>query len=215
MKPAGGGRRERPGGVRHGNMRGCMGFGGSGRQLTRPPVVRDVLVILVPDASHQRTMSPLLGPLNRLSLGLEAAENTVDVVLDNITIDGRSLADPLVALLHKRLPSYPRRLRRKASCYCFFSGVIGVTGCEPPVDFGPGVTSPLSAVESFDAAAVVSEFGFTPFVGPLPASSVDTAPFVGPLPASAFDCAKAGADRPRVIAEISKLLPNKDMRNLL
>jgi hypothetical protein len=96
---------------------------------------------------------------------------------------------------------------------CFFSGVIGVTGCAPPVDFGPGVTPALFSVAF--AAAVLSAFGFAPFVGPLPASSVDTAPFVGPLPASAFGCASAGAERPTVIAEISKVPRNKDMSGLL
>jgi hypothetical protein len=99
--------------------------------------------------------------------------------------------------------------------YCFFSGVIGVTGCAPPVDFGPGVTPALFSLASLDSAAVMSVFGFAPFVGPLPASSVDTAPFVGPLPASAFGCANAGAERPTAIAEMSKLPRNKNMRWLL
>jgi hypothetical protein len=76
-------------------------------------------------------------------------------------------------------------IARRVGCrrgYCFFSGVIGVTGCDPPVDFGPGVTPALLSVEPFELlVAVVSVFGLTPFVGPLPASSVDTAPFVGPL----------------------------------
>src|ERR1700722_992553 len=101
------------------------------------------------------------------------------------------------------------------ACYCFFSGVIGVTGCAPPVDFGPGVTPTLFSVESLDSAEVVSVFGFAPFVVPLPASSVDTAPFVGPLPASAFGCANAGAERPTAITERSKLPRKKDMRSLL
>ena len=90
--------------------------------------------------------------------------------------------------------------------YCFFSGVIGVTGCEPPLDFGPGVTPALLPVESF---------GFAPFVGPLPASFADAAPLVGPLPASAFGCANAGAKEPMAITEMSKLPRNKDMRSLL
>jgi hypothetical protein len=89
--------------------------------------------------------------------------------------------------------------------YCFFSGVIGVAGWAPPVDFGPGVTPALFSVVSMDSAAVLSAFGFAPFVGQLPASSVEMAPFVGPLPASAFGCAKAGAERPTAIAEMSKL----------
>jgi hypothetical protein len=68
------------------------------------------------------------------------------------------------------------------------------------------------SVEPFELlVVVVSVFGLTPFVGPLPASSVDTAPFVGPLPASAFGCATAGADRPRAITEMSKLPRNKNM----
>jgi hypothetical protein len=100
--------------------------------------------------------------------------------------------------------------------YCFFSGVIGVTGCEPPLDFGPGVTPALLPVESFESlVAVVSVFGFAPFVGPLPASFADAAPLVGPLPASAFGCANAGAKEPMAITEMSKLPRNKDMRSLL
>ena len=61
--------------------------------------------------------------------------------------------------------------------YCFFSGIAGVTGCEPPVDFGPGVTPALFSVEPLESlAAVESEFGLAPFVGPLPASFVDVEP---------------------------------------
>ena len=90
-----------------------------------------------------------------------------------------------------------------------------MTGCAPPVDFGPGVTPALFSVASLDSAAVVSVFGFAPFVGPPPASSVDTAPFVAPLPASAFGCANAEAERPRAIAEMSKLPRNKDLSRLL
>jgi hypothetical protein len=74
--------------------------------------------------------------------------------------------------------------------HCFF--VIGVTGCEPPVDFGPGVTPALFSsfcVPVLELPAVVDPiFGLAPEVGRLPASLVDTAPFVGPLPASIFDC---------------------------
>jgi hypothetical protein len=94
--------------------------------------------------------------------------------------------------------------------YCFFSGVAGVAGCEPPVDLGPGVTPALFSVEPLESlAAVGSELGFAPFVGPLPASSVDTAPFVGP--ASAFDWANAGADKPTAIIKMIKLPRNEDM----
>ena len=58
--------------------------------------------------------------------------------------------------------------------YCFFSGAAGVTGCEPPVDFGPVVTSALLSVEPLESlAAVVLVFGLAPLVGPLPASFVD------------------------------------------
>jgi hypothetical protein len=96
--------------------------------------------------------------------------------------------------------------------YCFFSGVAGVAGCEPPVDLGPGVTPALFSVEPLESlAAVGSEFGFAPFVGPLPASSVGTAPFVGPLPASAFGWANAGADKPTASVKMIKLPRNEDM----
>jgi hypothetical protein len=97
--------------------------------------------------------------------------------------------------------------------YCFFSGVIGVTGCEPPVDFGPGVTPVLFSVEPVELlAAVEPVLGLAPLVGPLPASFVDTAPLVGPLPASPFSCANAGCDRLRANTHASKLLLNEDMR---
>jgi hypothetical protein len=96
--------------------------------------------------------------------------------------------------------------------YCFFSGIAGVAGCEPPVDFGPGVTPALFSVDPLESlAAVESEFGFAPFVGPLPAPFVDVVPFVGPLPASAFGCAKADAEKPIAIIEMSKLLLNEDI----
>lgn len=100
-----------------------------------------------------------------------------------------------------------------ALAYCFFSGVIGVTGCEPPVDFGPGVTPALfsSSCEALELLAVEPVFGLAPVVGPLPASFVDTAPAVGPLPASPFDCANAGADRPSAMRAVSKLLLSEDM----
>ena len=55
------------------------------------------------------------------------------------------------------------------------------------------MTPALFSVEPLRSlAAVKSEFGLAPFVGPLPASFVDVEPLVGPLPASAFGCAKAG-----------------------
>jgi hypothetical protein len=96
--------------------------------------------------------------------------------------------------------------------YCFFSGVAGVAGCEPPVDLGPGVTPALFSVEPLESlAAVGSELGFAPFVGPLPASSVGTAPFVGPLPASPFGWANAGADKRTAIIKMIKLPRNEDM----
>ncbi|MGC2786018.1 MAG: hypothetical protein WA397_19750 [Roseiarcus sp.] len=78
--------------------------------------------------------------------------------------------------------------------YCFFSGVAGVTGCEPPVE---------------------ALFGLAPLVGPLPGSFVDVTPLVGPLPASAFGWAKAGDDRPSTTTHASKLLLNEDMNACL
>lgn len=69
----------------------------------------------------------------------------------------------------------------------FFSGVAGVTGWEPPVDLGPGVTPAAFSVEPAEPLIVVAfPFGFAPLAGPLPASFADAAPLVGPLPASAF-----------------------------
>jgi hypothetical protein len=110
-------------------------------------------------------------------------------------------------------------IARRVACrrgYCFFSGGIGVTGCDPPVDFGPGVTPALLSVEPFELlVAVVLVFGFAPLVGPPPASFAVAAPDVGPLPASAFGCANAGAERPTAITKTTKLPWNKDMRSLL
>ena len=101
----------------------------------------------------------------------------------------------------------------RRSPHYFLSGEAGVIGCEPPVDFGPGVTPALFSVDPFESLpAVGSEFGFAPVVGPLPASFVDVAPFVGPLPASAFGCAKAEAEKPIAIIDMSMLLLNEDIR---
>jgi hypothetical protein len=108
---------------------------------------------------------------------------------------------------------FPAPLIFENEAYCFF--VIGVTGCEPPVDFGPGVTPAL--LSSFCVAvlelpaAVEPIFGVAPEVGPLPASLADTAPFVGPLPASIFDCANAGAERQSATADARNVVPNEDM----
>jgi hypothetical protein len=99
--------------------------------------------------------------------------------------------------------------------YYFFSGIAGVTGCAPPVDFGPGVTPALFSVELLELlAAAASLFGFAPFVGPLPASVVDVAPFVGPLPASIFVCAYAAKGTQRAIPETSMYLANVNMKDL-
>ena len=46
--------------------------------------------------------------------------------------------------IQEALRFYERR------CYYFFSGVIGITGCDLPVAFGPGVTPALLSVEPFD-----------------------------------------------------------------
>ena len=96
----------------------------------------------------------------------------------------------------------------------FFSGVIGVTGCEPPLDLGPGMTQALLSVEAPPLLVeVVFVLVIAPFVGPLPASFAVPAPVVGLLPASAFGCANAGPERAIANTEISKLARNKDMQN--
>ena len=78
--------------------------------------------------------------------------------------------------IQEALRFYERR------CYYFFSGVIGITGCDPPVAFGPGVTPALLSVEPFELlVAVVSELVLAPFVGPLPASFAVAAPVPGEL----------------------------------
>jgi hypothetical protein len=40
--------------------------------------------------------------------------------------------------------------------YYFFSALAGVTGCAPPVDFGPGLTPALFSVEPGALLAVES-----------------------------------------------------------
>jgi hypothetical protein len=56
--------------------------------------------------------------------------------------------------------------------FYFFSGIAGVTGCEPPVDAEPAVTPALFSFEPLELmSALESVFGLAPFVGPLPAST--------------------------------------------
>ena len=89
----------------------------------------------------------------------------------------------------------------------FFSGVAGVTGQDPPVDFGPGVTPAAFSVDPAGSLAIVAlVFGLAPVVGPLPASFADAAPLVGPLPASdRKQHANAGArGSPRWIHQFSR-----------
>jgi hypothetical protein len=77
------------------------------------PVV-GVLVVQMPDTGHQGTMFSLLRPLNRFSLCLEAAENAIGVVLDDIALDGCSFRPSLrsrfhINICHLTCPQSPRR----------------------------------------------------------------------------------------------------------
>jgi hypothetical protein len=57
------------------------------------------------------------------------------------------IPSPLTALMSRRGRLTPAAalsaFTARPNGYCFFFGVIGVTGCAPPVDFGPGVTPAL------------------------------------------------------------------------
>src|SRR3984957_1810434 len=64
------------------------------------PVVGVLLVVQMPDTGYQGTMFSLLRPLNRFSLCLEAAENAVGVVLDDIALDGHSFRPSLRSPFH-------------------------------------------------------------------------------------------------------------------
>lgn len=134
-------------------------------------------------------------PGYRLFLGLECFENAIAFLVD----DRRGSMKTFVMTVSPAKiccgAAYGLGGVLATTCYCFFSGIAGVTGCAPPVDFGPGVTPALFSVELLELlAAAASLSGIAPFVGPLPASLVDVAPFVGPLLGVSFRLCE-GRDR--------------------
>ena len=74
-------------------------------------------------------------------------------------VHARGAGNLSVSLARRIAAVTPRDAKGLPDPYCFFWG-IGVTGCEPPVDFGPGVTPALLSVESVELpVAVESLFG--------------------------------------------------------
>jgi hypothetical protein len=56
--------------------------------------------------------------------------------------DRNLLPESLVLVTRPQSQGSGAKVETRAS-YCFFSGIAGVTGCAPPVDFGPGVAPAL------------------------------------------------------------------------
>jgi hypothetical protein len=55
--------------------------------LRCPPVIRDLLIVVVPDARHVNRVAFLPCPLNRFVLGLEGLEHVIGMVLDHIIVN--------------------------------------------------------------------------------------------------------------------------------
>jgi hypothetical protein len=53
----------------------------------RPPVIRPLLIIQVPDASNKRSVALALRPIDRFSLRFEGAKHMVRVVFDDIVVN--------------------------------------------------------------------------------------------------------------------------------
>ena len=53
----------------------------------RPPVIRLLSIIQVPDAGDKRGVAVLSRPINRFSLGFEGAEHVVRMLFDDIIVD--------------------------------------------------------------------------------------------------------------------------------
>ena len=64
---------------------------GAAFTLGRPPVIRPLLIIQVPDASHKRGVVLTFRPFDRFSLSFEGSERVVRMVFYNIIVDMASL----------------------------------------------------------------------------------------------------------------------------
>jgi len=60
--------------------------------LRRPPVIRPLLIIQVPDTSDKRRMALTFRPIDGFSLRFEGPEHVVRMVLDDIIVDTAPLA---------------------------------------------------------------------------------------------------------------------------
>jgi hypothetical protein len=58
--------------------------------LSRPPMVRNLLVIEVPDASDKGMVTIRLRPIDSCSLSCESAEDMIRVVFDHVIVNVRS-----------------------------------------------------------------------------------------------------------------------------
>jgi hypothetical protein len=56
--------------------------------LGRPPVIRLLFIIQVPDASDKRGVALTFRPIDRFFLRFESAEHVVGMVFDDIIVDG-------------------------------------------------------------------------------------------------------------------------------
>jgi hypothetical protein len=66
----------------------------------RPPVIRLLLIVHVPDASDKRSMALAPRPIDRFSLRSESGEHMVGMVFDDIIVDSASLGPALGARLN-------------------------------------------------------------------------------------------------------------------
>jgi hypothetical protein len=55
--------------------------------LGRPPVIRLLLIIQIPDASNKRGVALTFRPIDRFSLRFEGAEHVVRMVFDDIIVN--------------------------------------------------------------------------------------------------------------------------------
>src|SRR5487761_34531 len=84
----------------------------SGAPLGSPPVVRDLLVVQMPNASDERGMAPAFCPLDRFPLGPERAEHMIGMIFHNVVIDACPLGPALIPHLDEENPFW-----RSSPCF--------------------------------------------------------------------------------------------------
>src|SRR5579864_3311250 len=72
----------------------------SARPLSRPPMIRDLFVIQVPDASDKGRVTVRLRPIDCFFLSFESAEHLARMVFDYIGLNGRSFRAALGTGFH-------------------------------------------------------------------------------------------------------------------